>query len=187
MTRKSADSSNRERIWQVDYKDKEIGPIAYNVAHREGIRHRAVHVFFFRDDSYQELDIVLRSRRKLLSPLLWHSTVSGHVNYGEQYKDAAYRETREEMFHNQDELPVGFHLEEICSFHNDWRDHNGRNKENVRLFRTVYDGLVDYDRAEIETKMFRPVEDIRRDMLDRNLRRRYSPDFKNAFEAYVAH
>lgn len=79
----------------VDEADRVVGQAARSVVHARGWRHRAVHVWVF--NAAGELFLQKRSRTKDMSPGLWDSSSSGHVNAGEGYAAAAWRELGEEL------------------------------------------------------------------------------------------
>ena len=63
--------------------------------HRRKLRHRAVHVFLFRQDEC--LLIHKRADSKEEFPSVWTSSCSGHVSAGEDYDATAVRELFEEL------------------------------------------------------------------------------------------
>jgi 16S rRNA (adenine1518-N6/adenine1519-N6)-dimethyltransferase len=63
--------------------------------HAQRLIHRAVHVFVFNRNG--DLYLQKRSRLKDMSPGLWDSSVSGHLDAGEDYEAAAMRELEEEI------------------------------------------------------------------------------------------
>jgi isopentenyldiphosphate isomerase len=63
--------------------------------HREGHKHRAVHVLVF--NGRGEVFLQKRSMAKDNFPGLWDSSASGHVDSGEAYDESAVREVREEI------------------------------------------------------------------------------------------
>lgn len=79
----------------VDADDTVIGVEARATVHREGLMHRAVHVFVFNQAG--QLYLQRRSMNKDSAPGKWVSSCSGHVDSGEDYDSAAPRELREEI------------------------------------------------------------------------------------------
>ena len=79
----------------VDLQDRVIGQKSRYEAHQQKLLHRAVHVFVFNKKG--ELFLQRRSRWKDVCPLLWDSSVAGHVNSGANYSDTAVRELQEEL------------------------------------------------------------------------------------------
>jgi isopentenyl-diphosphate delta-isomerase type 1 len=79
----------------VDEFDQVIGQASRAVVHREGMRHRAVHILVF--DQTGRLLLQLRSATKDEFPLCYTSSASGHVAAGETYDATAVRELEEEL------------------------------------------------------------------------------------------
>lgn len=79
----------------VDDHDCVIGSLSRDSIHQQGLKHRAVHIFWIRCDGL--LCLQRRSYAKDKSPGLISTSCAGHVDSGESYERAAVREFREEM------------------------------------------------------------------------------------------
>ncbi|SDT89246.1 isopentenyl-diphosphate delta-isomerase, type 1 [Verrucomicrobium sp. GAS474] len=79
----------------VDENDAVIGRERRSVIHREGLRHRAVHLLLYNGKG--EVFLQRRSPAKDMNPDCWDSSCSGHVDSGETYDVAAVRELVEEL------------------------------------------------------------------------------------------
>lgn len=79
----------------VNERDEVIGRQTRRIVHATGLWHRAVHVLVF--DHQGRVFLQKRSMLKDLSPGLWDSSCSGHLDAGEDYDAAAVRELREEI------------------------------------------------------------------------------------------
>jgi len=79
----------------VDEYDNVIDQKARSVVHAEGLKHRAVHVLVFNEEN--ELFMQKRSMNKDTWPGAWDASCTGHVDAGETYKEAAFRELEEEL------------------------------------------------------------------------------------------
>lgn len=79
----------------VDEGDRVIGCRSRREVHRQGLRHRAVHVLVF--NGRGEVFLQKRSLRKDRFPGAWDSSASGHLETGEDYDACAARELREEL------------------------------------------------------------------------------------------
>ncbi len=66
-----------------------------SVAHRQGLFHPTVHIWFYRTDG--KVLMQQRGKHKQTHPLLWDVSVAGHVSAGEDVLEAAVRETEEEI------------------------------------------------------------------------------------------
>jgi len=86
---------SEEMIDIVNERDEVIGRLPRSQAHRQGRRHRAVHVLVF--NARGEIFLQKRSMTKDTFPGAWDSSASGHVESGEDYDACAARELREEL------------------------------------------------------------------------------------------
>ena len=75
--------------------DKVIGQKPRSEVHAEGLKHRAVHVLVFNQEN--ELFMQKRSKTKDTWPGAWDGSCTGHVDAGEDYREAAHRELQEEL------------------------------------------------------------------------------------------
>lgn len=93
----SMPESKRAEEWfdVVDEKDVVVSRATRREVHAHGLRHRAVHVLVF--NRAGELFLQKRSSSKDTAPGAWDSSVSGHVDAGEDYDACAVRELREEI------------------------------------------------------------------------------------------
>ncbi len=79
----------------VNERDEVLRRETRRVVHATGLWHRAVHILVF--DAAGRVFLQKRSMLKDLSPGLWDSSCSGHVDAGEDYDTAAVRELGEEI------------------------------------------------------------------------------------------
>ena len=79
----------------VDACDVVIGRASRREVHARGLWHRAVHTLVF--DPAGRVLLQKRSMLKDLSPGLWDSSCSGHLDASEDYDTAAARELGEEI------------------------------------------------------------------------------------------
>jgi len=113
----------------VDAQDRVTGAAPRSIVHRDGLLHRAAHIWIFSPDG--RLLIQLRSAAKDRHPRTWDSSACGHVDSGEDYLTAAHRECCEELG-----LPEPPGLEEIayCT------DTAALDYEFVKVFRACHPG-----------------------------------------------
>lgn len=78
----------------VDGDDVVIGRQLRSIIHRDGLRHREVHVWFVTPK--HELILQRRGATKDTNPNMLTSTVGGHVEEGQDYMQAALTECLEE-------------------------------------------------------------------------------------------
>ena len=79
----------------VDAENRVVGRAPRDVVHRDGHRHRSVHMLLL--DGRGRVFVQRRSETKDTNPGLWDSSAAGHVDSGESAPDAAVRELREEL------------------------------------------------------------------------------------------
>ena len=79
----------------VNERDEPIRRVTRREVHATGLWHRAVHILV--SDAGGRIFLQKRSMLKDLSPGLWDSSCSGHVDAGEDYDTAAVRELGEEI------------------------------------------------------------------------------------------
>jgi 16S rRNA (adenine1518-N6/adenine1519-N6)-dimethyltransferase len=133
----------------VDESDRVLRQASRHDVHRNGWRHRAVHIFVF--NRAGELFLQKRSRWKDAHPSRWDSSAAGHVNAADEYEPTALREVREEMGVEVERVQLLAKIKAIAM--TGW--------EFVHLFRAEHEGPFRLPPAEIETGAFFPVEVIR--------------------------
>lgn len=80
----------------VDAKGNPTGTTAFkSVAHKNGLYHNTIHLWLYTEDG--KILLQQRSHKKAIYPLLWDVSVAGHIDAGETFKQAAIRETEEEI------------------------------------------------------------------------------------------
>lgn len=79
----------------VNDADQVIDRLPRSRVHREGLKHRAVHILVFHTDG--RLFLQKRSMSKDSEPGKWDSSAAGHLDSGESYDQAAHRELKEEL------------------------------------------------------------------------------------------
>ena len=79
----------------VDADNRVVGRAPRDVIHREGHRHRSVHLLLL--DGAGRVFVQRRSLAKDTNPGLWDSSAAGHVDSGEDTVTAAIRELHEEL------------------------------------------------------------------------------------------
>lgn len=132
----------------VDGDDELVRQATRDEVHREGLLHRAVHMFVF--NRKKELFLQKRSRLKDNHPGLWDSSAAGHLNAGEDYGATAVRELGEELG------ITGAEVQEVARIaacaNTGW--------EHVRLYLSRHDGAVRFPCSEVEAGEWFPMEEI---------------------------
>lgn len=131
----------------VNKADEVIGSGRRDEIHRDGMLHRAVHVFVFNRKG--ELLLQRRSWAKDNHPGLWDSSAAGHLDSGERYEDAVVRELGEELGIRGVEV-VRCGVLDAC-------ERNGM--EHVHLYLVRWDGGLDFPSSEVDAVLWMSVEE----------------------------
>lgn len=125
----------------VNERDEPIRRATRRDVHANGWWHRAVHILVF--DADGRVFLQKRSMLKDLSPGLWDSSCSGHLDAGEDYDAAAVRELGEEIGVRlkSGEAPTRWFRIEACE-PTGW--------EFVWVYRLRYDGPLTLNPHEIQ-------------------------------------
>ncbi len=125
----------------VNERDEVIRRATRREVHATGLWHRAVHILVF--DGTQRVFLQKRSLLKDLSPGLWDSSCSGHVDAGEDYDTAAVRELGEEIGVRlaPGEVPARWFRIDAC-VETGW--------EFVWVYQLRYEGAITLDPLEIQ-------------------------------------
>ncbi len=132
----------------VDDDDQVIGLRPRSECHgNPDLVHRVSHVLVF--NSAGNLLLQKRSLLKDVQPGKWDTSVGGHVDPGENYLQAAYREMEEELGVTGQPLKVLYSS----------KIRNNFESENVMTYLVVYDGKICFNRTEIdEIRFWTPSE-----------------------------
>ena len=137
----------------VDENDNPIGRASRDDVHgNPELIHRVAHVLVF--NSRGELYLQKRASDRKVQPGKWDTSVGGHIGLGESYREAAVRETAEELG-----IEPG---EESFEFLYKYRHSNDYESEYVGSFRIIWDGPVLIQEAEIEEGRFWSLDEIKR-------------------------
>lgn len=127
----------------IDESGNVIGQASRKECHNNSfLLHRVSHILVF--NSRNELYLQKRAIIKDIQPGKWDTSVGGHLLPGETYEIAAYRELQEEL---------GIVNVEIVHLY-DYIWQSKQEKEMVRTFKAIYDGLIVFNPEEIETGRF---------------------------------
>jgi len=141
----------------VDKDDNVIGSGTKRQAWESGHIHRIARLLVF--NSSGELLIHKRSDKLENLPGRWDQSAAGHVDEGEDYLTAAKRELEEEMGIK------GVELEEVGKFYQDEVDDDGKIKKRFNmLYKTNYDGAVNFSKDEASEIKWVDINDLHRQM-----------------------
>jgi 16S rRNA (adenine1518-N6/adenine1519-N6)-dimethyltransferase len=133
----------------VDEGDNVLRQETRDVVHREGLLHRAVHLFVF--NKRKELFLQKRSRLKDRNPGVWGGSAAGHLNAGESYEPAAIRELAEELgVHGAEIQDVGG----VAACENTGWEH-------IRLYLAQHDGAMRFPCSEVESGQWFLLDEAR--------------------------
>lgn len=96
----------------VNEFDVVIGTASREEVHRQKMMHRSVHLLVF--NGKDEVLLQKRSPGKDTYPGTWDSTVSGHLDSGEEYDQCIIRESYEEMGIEFEKVPERMFKIEAC-------------------------------------------------------------------------
>lgn len=134
----------------VDENDKVIGNISSeNQGQVKPSQLRFINIIMINDKG--EILVPKRSANKRLFPNCYDFSVGGHVNSGEDYTEAAYRELKEELGINDVEL------QEVAYF----SPFNSSSNTFQKVYVLKYNNpITDFDHHEIDTLYYMTKEQI---------------------------
>ena len=133
----------------VDAQDRVIGRAPRAVCHGDpSLIHRVAHVLVLNRED--RLLLQKRSPHKDIQPGRWDTSVGGHLDPGESYLEAAYREMREELG------IAGIPLTYLYSS----KIRNEIESENVATYLARCDGPMTFAREEIDEIRFWDAAEI---------------------------
>lgn len=142
---------SEELVQLVDRRGRPAGQAPRRLCHGDPrLRQGVAHLYLF--DREGRLYLQLRSLAKDRFPGCWDTSVGGHLAPGESPEQALRREAREELgieLERWQKLPGYLYADEVES-------------EYVFAFRTVYDGPLDPDPAEVAGGSFLTLREIER-------------------------
>ena len=153
----------------VDEQDRVVGKALRSECHgNPSLVHRVAHVLVV--DEQGRILLQKRSPGKDIQPGKWDTSVGGHLNIGEDYETAAYREMKEEL---------GIEGRDL-SFLYAYALRNPVESENVRTYLCRYGGKISFDPVEITEVRFWRMEEI-----EESLRTGiFTPNFEEEYGYY---
>ncbi len=153
-----------EMIDEYNIRGEKIGVVDKEIAHRDGLWHKSVHVWIINNEG--KILLQYRSSNKSLYPDTWDASFAGHIGAGENSIDALLREGKEELGINVDleRLEYLFTNREILLY----RDIDSREFVDIFLLRQdiIFDDLV-YQEEEVSESKFVTVDEFF-DLVDNN-------------------
>jgi isopentenyldiphosphate isomerase len=150
----------------VDKNDQVIGTAPRSRCHGDpSLVHRVAHVLVVKPSG--ELLLQKRSPDKDIQPGKWDTSVGGHLDPGEDYEAAAYREMAEEL---------GIEGETL-KFLYAYPLRNNVESENVRTYLCRYEGEIRFDPNEITEVRFWKLDEIEQNLGNGT----FTPNFEEEF------
>ncbi|MEI9913856.1 MAG: NUDIX domain-containing protein [Candidatus Saccharibacteria bacterium] len=140
----------------VDKDDKVIGSGSITYAVDNSIRVRIARIFL--SNSKGEILIQKRSATHKSLPNRWDQTSAGHVDAGEDYDEAAYRELKEEMGID------GVKLTRVKTYYAEEADESQIKKRFNTLYVGSYDGPVKIDPEEVSDYKWLTLDELDKQM-----------------------
>jgi len=133
----------------VDQSDQVIGQATRTEVHgNPSLIHRTAHVLVF--NSQNKLYLQKRSMNKDIQPGKWDTSVGGHLDAGETYLEAAFREMKEELGITPDKL----------EFLHKYIHGNDVETEFVSTYQCSWDGGIVIEKSEIDEGRFWDLTEI---------------------------
>jgi len=162
-----------EKLDIVDEKDEVIGTATRKECHEQKLRHRGVQVFVINEE--EDFFIQKRSEKKDVFPGLYEGGVTGHVQSGETYKQAAVRELKEELGINVHEKD----LREMFKF----KILFGQEHELITAYILDYTDTINIDQNEVLSGQFLSIDEIKQ-RIKKN-EEEFTPAFLIGFDKYM--
>ncbi len=162
----------------VDTNDIIISKAARKEVHgNPELIHRVSHVIVFNHKG--ELFLQKRSRNKTVQPGKWDTSVGGHVDAGEDYLDAAIRETAEELGIKAGAESFGYLYKYL--------HRNKFESEYVSTYRLVWNGEIKIQESEIDDGRFWCIDEIRKtaDTANEAENSIFTPNFLDEFDRFT--
>ncbi len=128
------------KIAIVNENDEIIGSEDRQVAYQKGLTHRLIRIFLVNDKN--QVLMQFRSKDEDTFPETWDQSAGGHVDEGEDYETAAYRELQEELGVKDVEL------EQIDKFFTDGQ----YGHKIIKRFNTVFKAKYNKDDFVLQTE-----------------------------------
>jgi isopentenyldiphosphate isomerase len=161
-------NENDEILEIVDSEGNVIGRAARSELHgNPALIHPVVHVLVF--DRGGRLLLQKRSLKKDVAPGKWDTSVGGHLNPGEDIRQAALREAKEEL--GITGLQLHYLYRHLFS--------NRIESELVSTFSCIYEGEIRFNRTEIDEVRYWTMQEIRDSLETGAFSRHFESEIRN--------
>jgi isopentenyldiphosphate isomerase len=136
---KNTTDDQKELLTEVDENDNVIGPVARETCHNQTTKpwHRTTSIYIFNVKG--EIYLTRKSKTKDTGASKLNISASGHVDFGDSYKETAKRELEEELGLNTE-------LEEIDYLKID----TGYEKEFMKIYAGITKSRPEINKEEVE-------------------------------------
>lgn len=142
----------------VDENDQVLGSEERKEVYKQGLWHRLIRVLLF--NSKGEILLQWRSAQEDTFPNTWDQSAGGHVDAGEDYETAAYRELEEELG------VKGAKLELVQVFKTESKYGEKNIKRFNAVFRGEYDGDMVLQEEEVEKVRWFTIEELKTELIN---------------------
>lgn len=149
----------------MDENDNIIGAKYMMDAIEKGLIRRAARIYVFNESGQL---LVQQRSKKILKPLLLDQSAAGHVDEGESYEQAAYRELKEELGLEGYSLTLVETSFRTTDFYN-----------AIYKLTISDDTKIDYDPEELETVLWYELDTLNEEM--KASPEKFTPAFKEAW------
>jgi len=162
-----------EYFYVVDEDDNIVGKATREECHSsKRLIHRSVYIFVL--NTRNKLFVQKRSTSKDLYPGFYTGSATGHVDYGEDYDEAAKRELKEE-------LGLDASLQRLAKV----KSFSETECEISAIYLCRQNGPIPYNRNEIDEGFFMSIKEIKKSL--RTNEKRFAYGFKVAFQELLKH
>lgn len=162
-----------EYFYVVDENDNVIRKATREECHSGiGLIHRSVYIFLLNNKN--EVFLQKRSMTKDLYPGYYTGSATGHVDYGEDYDEAARRELKEE-------LGIDVPLQRLTKF----KSSSTIESEISALYLCHFNSKVDFNKNEINEGCFESINEIKRNLETGD--KKFANGFREAFKELLKH
>ena len=161
----------------VDDKNRVVGAGAWQEALEKDFKLRVSRIYIFNDKG--ELFVQRRSVHVRFSPGLWDQSVSGHVDEGETYLQAAHRELQEELG------VVGLKLKRVGKYYSEDEMSGIIRKRFSTIYTAHYDGDFNLNAEEVSEGRWISLPDL--EIWMAKSPNEFSNPFLNSYKYFKSH
>lgn len=150
----------QELLFVVDENNQPIEPQKRSDAHKNGLWHRTSGIWIINGN--KQILCQKRSLKKDTKPGMWEAFFGGHLAPGEEYKENAAKEVKEE-------LGVSVNLNELIPY-KVFKSDKPTHKEFQHVFTLILESSqnnFNFEKEEIDQLSWKDIEEIKTILLDK--------------------